>query len=132
MQKNKPKTKKLDNLSIWLSGICMMHCLALPLITISVPLISEIFNTHYHEIMLFIVIPISSIALFKGFKYHRKAPIVFTGFFGAFLIIIGATVIHDQYDGFTESLFTITGSLLLALTHFMKSRNSHHKHKACQ
>jgi hypothetical protein len=132
MQKNKPKTKKLDNLSIWLSGICMMHCLALPLITISVPLISEIFNTHYHEIMLFIVIPISSIALFKGFKYHRKAQIVFTGFFGAFLIIIGATVIHDQYDGFTESLFTITGSLLLALTHFINSRNSHHNHKACQ
>ena len=132
MQKNKPKIRKLDNLSIWLSGICMMHCLALPLITISVPLISEIFNTHYHEIMLFIVIPISSIALFKGFKYHRKAQIVFTGFFGAFLIIIGATVIHDRYDGFTESLFTITGSLLLALTHFINSRNSHHNHKACQ
>ena len=69
---------------------------------------------------------------YRGFKNHRKAPIVFTGFIGAFLIIIGATIIHDQYDGFTESLFTVTGSLVLALSHFNNSRMSHHGHGACQ
>ena len=132
MQKNGKKTKKLDNLSIWLSGVCLIHCLALPLITISIPLIDKFFNKHYHEIMLFIIIPVSFAALYRGFKNHRKAPIVFTGFIGAFLIIIGATIIHEQYGGFTESLFTVTGSLVLALSHFNNSRMSHHGHRTCQ
>jgi len=132
MQKTDLKTKKLDNISIWLSGLCVFHCLALPIITIGIPLFGEFFDGHYHAIMLFLIIPISAIALFRGFHNHRRILISIIGFFGVLMILIGGTFIHSEYSALVDSLFTISGSIILALAHFLNNRAGHYHSVSCE
>ena len=132
MQKTDLKTKKLDNISIWLSGFCVIHCLALPVITIGIPLFGEFFDKHYHAIMLFLIIPISVLALYRGFHNHRKILISGLGCFGIVMILIGGTIIHNQYSTLTDSLITISGSVILALAHFLNNRTDHHHSVSCK
>jgi hypothetical protein len=132
MQKTDLKTKKLDNISIWLSGFCVIHCLALPVITIGIPLFGGFFDRHYHAIMLFLIVPISVVALFRGFHNHRKILISGLGCFGVVMILIGGTIMHNQYSALTDSLITISGSVILALAHFLNNRTDHHHSVSCK
>ncbi|MDA9109900.1 MerC domain-containing protein [Woeseiaceae bacterium] len=132
MHKINHKTKKLDNLSIWLSGLCILHCLALSIITISIPLFGEFFGRHYHAIMLFVIIPISLVALYRGYRNHKNTPITCLGCFGILMILFGGTIIHNQYSLLADSLFTISGSLALSLAHYYNNRISHYHSVSCQ
>ena len=132
MHKTNHKTRKLDSISIWLSGICILHCLALPITTIAIPVFGEFFGGHYHAIILFIIIPVSLVALYRGYRNHRKILIACLGCLGIFIIFIGATIIHYQYNSLTDSVFTIFGSLLLSLAHYYNNRIGHYHSVSCQ
>lgn len=132
MHKINHKTKKLDNLSIWLSGLCILHCLALPIITIGIPLLGEFFGEHYHAIMLFVIIPISLVALYRGYRNHKNTLIACLGCFGILMILLGGTIIHYQYNLLTDSLFTVSGSLALSLAHYYNNRIGHYHSVSCQ
>ena len=81
---------------------------------------------HFHSLMLFIVIPISIIALTKGYQNHKNIIIVIVGLFGGITVIIGATYVHYMSNYSRDTLVTISGSVLLALAHFFNNRSSHY------
>ena len=61
------KTKTLDNISIYISGFCLIHSLAFPVLSASIPVYGFFTENHFHEVLLFFIIPISSFALYRGF-----------------------------------------------------------------
>ena len=75
--------------------------------------------------MLFFVIPISAIAFYYGFKRHRNKNILVVGFFGAFFLILGATLVHNYLDNIYDVVITITGSFFLAAAHFNNHKMTH-------
>lgn len=129
---NNNEKKNLDGISIWLSSICLIHCLTLPLITISIPFFGKYMEGHFHSLMLFIVIPISIIALTKGYQNHKNIIIVIVGLFGGITVIIGATYVHYMSNYSSDTLVTISGSVLLALAHFFNNRSSHYHPESCK
>ncbi len=126
------RTRNLDGISIWLSSICLIHCLTLPLITISIPLFGKYMEGHFHSLMLFIVIPVSIVALTKGYQNHKNIIIVIFGLFGGIGVILGATYIHYMSNYSSDTLITISGSMVLALAHFFNNRSSHYHSKSCR
>ena len=120
------KTKKLDNISIYISGFCLIHCLAFPILSVSIPFYGFFTENHFHEILLFLIIPISSFALYRGFKNHKNRRIIFVGIIGGILVFLGATVLHNQTNSSYELIITAIGSMLLALAHFNNNRVSHY------
>jgi len=115
------KTNWLDGAAVVLSALCLVHCLALPLIVIGVPFLAQFAEGHLHLQMLVVVLPLSTLALGIGYRRHRNSRILFAGIVGMLLLIIGATVAHAQMGLLADRAFTICGSLTLATAHYFNS-----------
>ena len=115
------KTNWLDGTAVVLSALCLVHCLALPLIVIGVPFLAQFAEGHLHLQMLVVVLPLSSLALGIGVRRHRNHRILFAGIAGMLLLVIGATIAHNQLGLIADRAFTICGSLTLATAHYFNS-----------
>lgn len=115
------KTNWLDGTAVVLSALCLVHCLALPLIVIVVPFLAQFAEGHLHLQMLVFVLPLSTFALAIGFHRHRNSRILSAGIVGMLLLIIGATVAHTHLGLLADRAFTICGSLTLATAHYFNS-----------
>jgi len=114
-------TNWLDSAAVGLSALCLVHCLALPLVVAGLPFLAQFAEGHLHAQMLVIVLPLSIIALGLGFRHHRNGRIVLAGTVGMATLVIGATVAHSQLGLTADRLFTIVGALVLATAHFYNS-----------
>ena len=117
-------TGYLDRAAIALSGLCVLHCLAMPLLLMLLPFTGQLTADHFHMQMLALVVPASGIALGLGFRRHRNAGIVFAGFAGLLLLFVGATWAHNDIGIVADRVMTVTGSSVLAVAHFYNSRLS--------
>lgn len=122
------KTSSLwDRVAVILSGLCLVHCLALPVLVAVLPFLSELSAGHLHAELLVIVIPISVLAFAMGFRRHRNRTIVGLGIAGMAVLAIGGTYVHNRYGLGADRALTIAGSLILAIAHFYNSRRSRHR-----
>ena len=120
-QSSAKSTDWLDRTAVALSGLCLLHCLALPIILAGLPFLSEFSDGHLHAQMLVAVLPLSIVALSIGFRNHRDMRIVAAGMVGMLLLTIGGTIAHDQYGLLADRTLTVLGALTLATAHFYNS-----------
>ena len=104
-----------------LSGVCLLHCLALPLVVAGLPLLAQYSESHLHLQILLIVVPLSVVALALGYRRHRNANIIWAGAAGLLILFVGATVVHNNLGETADRIVTITGSLVLAAAHYFNS-----------
>ncbi len=122
MDQNVPKsTRWLDGAAVGLSALCLIHCLALPLVVAGLPLFAQFAEGHLHLQMLAIVLPLSIVALGLGFRHHRSVRIVAAGFVGMAILVFGATVAHSALGLAADRAFTVAGALTLAAAHYYNS-----------
>ncbi len=116
----------LDHAAIALSGLCLVHCLALPAIIVAVPLLAQLNETHFHAQMLLVVVPVSLFAFAHGYRCHYNKRIIAGGIAGIAILFIGGTVAHAKYGVLADSLLTIAGSIVLATSHYFNNRKMRH------
>jgi hypothetical protein len=122
MDQNMSKsTSWLDGAAVGLSALCLIHCLALPLLVAGLPFLAQFSEGHLHAQMLVVVLPLSIIALGLGYRHHRSALIVGTGVVGMVILAVGATFAHSHWGLAADRSFTIVGALVLATAHFYNS-----------
>lgn len=119
---------RLDGLAVLLSGTCMLHCLALPLLVTLFPIVqgSLLEERHFHILMLFLILPTSTIALTVGCRKHKDKVTMILGAAG--LVVLGVTAMfgHSLFGFSGERIITTLGGLLLASAHirnFLKCRS---------
>jgi hypothetical protein len=129
MDQNMSKsTSWLDGAAVGLSALCLIHCLALPLLVAGLPFLAQFAEGHLHAQMLIVVLPLSTVALGLGFRHHRNVVIVAAGIVGMAVLTVGATVAHSHWGLAADRSFTIVGALVLATAHFYNSvRTREHK-----
>jgi uncharacterized membrane protein len=123
-------TNWLDGAAVGLSALCLIHCLALPLVVAGLPFLAQFAEGHLHAQMLVVVLPLSFIALGLGYRHHRNSNIVAAGAVGMLVLTIGATVAHDNLGLAADRLFTIVGALVLATAHFYNSVQTRERKKS--
>ncbi len=116
----------LDHAAIVLSGLCLVHCLLLPVIIVAVPLLAQLNETHFHAQMLLVVVPVSLFAFAHGYRRHGNLRIIAGGIAGIAVLFIGGTVVHASYGILADSLLTIAGSIVLATSHYFNNRLMRH------
>lgn len=119
------KSTSLDKLAILLSGVCMLHCLITPVVLTLLPIISlnAFFeDLLFHQLMLWLVLPTSAIALFLGCRKHRLWHIAATGIAGMAILISVALFGHDIFGLFGEKVATSIGGIVLAMSHYFNFR----------
>ncbi len=109
----------LDKSAIALSTLCLIHCLALPVITILLPsMIATTVNQElFHTIMVICVLPVSIYALTMGCKKHTKMHV---GLYGALGLsaLLAAVIFGESYLGENgEKVVTTIGATLIAFAH---------------
>lgn len=113
-------SRYLDRIAISLSAICIVHCLAVPLVVAVLPIAALGFGgeSHFHAVMLWLVVPISVVGLVMGYRIHDRVGIVALGVLGMIVISIAAIRGHGQWSTSVEILVSIFGSLLLTAAHW--------------
>jgi hypothetical protein len=110
-------TDWLDGTAVGLSGLCLLHCLALPFVVGALPALLPLAEGHLHVQMLFIVVPLSVVAIGTGFAGHRNLCVVLGAVAGLALLGIGATVAHNSLGIVADRVFSISGAVVLAIAH---------------
>lgn len=110
-------TDWLDGAAIGLSGLCLLHCLALPFFVGALPMLVPFTEGHLHAQMLYFAVPLSVVAVGIGYSRHRNSNVVLAAVAGMSLLVLGATVAHGSLGIVADRLFTISGSIVLAAAH---------------
>jgi len=116
----------LDRAAVMLSGLCLLHCLALPFLLVSLPAWSAWSEAHLHAELLIVALPVSVFALGLGFRRHGSRYVLAFGVLGMLLLLVGGTVAHSYYGIVADRTFTVSGALVLAVTHYFNSRLVRH------
>ena len=119
------KSTTLDKVAVMLSGVCILHCLLAPIVMTLVPIIfsNTLFSDLvFHQLMLWLVVPSSVIALFIGCRQHRNSVIAITGILGISMLIIVAFVGHEYLGDSMEKVASGIAGLLLAVSHILNYR----------
>lgn len=121
----------LDTVAIALSGLCLVHCLALPIVIALFPLLSVTLIDHeaFHQIILIAVLPTTAIALIVGYRRHRRTSVAALGVAGVAALIVAAFALHSLHAHAMETWITVAGGLMLAAAHIQNFRQCrHHAH----
>lgn len=111
----------LDRIAMLLSGLCLLHCLALPLLFIALPFAGGLADSHWHGPLLVVALPVSIAAIVIGYRRHGNRGIVAGVALGLALLVAGATVGHAHLGETADRLLTVSGSLILAAMHWQNS-----------
>ncbi len=113
----------LDSSAIGLSTLCLVHCLALPILGASLPLAGVLAEAEWiHQILALIAIPITLVAIARHHASKVKLSFVAPALLGLSLLLAAGFVeaLHDY-----ETLLTVTGAALLTSAHIWRWVNRH-------
>ena len=113
-----------DKFAIGLSLVCVVHCLALPVLLALLPGMAalQLDNEAFHFWMVIAVIPSSAFALTLGCKQHKRFQLLILGFVGL-VSLLSALVLEGQGVGETgEKILTVFGAGLISVGHWFNYR----------
>jgi len=113
-----------DKVAIGLSLLCMLHCLALPLIIVLLPSLVALYlnNEAFHLWMVLIVIPISVYALTVGCKRHKQYQLLVIGLMGLTCLIVAVAFGESFLGESWEKVLTTMGAMIITYGHYKNYR----------
>ncbi len=121
------RTDWIERAAVGASLLCLVHCLALPLLIAALPALSNILAMpeSIHLWILAFAVPTSLLALLTGRARHGAIWPVVIGIAGLALLALGTLVWGKTA---AETPITVAGSLSLALAHILNWRLRHARH----
>ena len=107
----------LDRAAVVLSGVCLVHCMAVPLSILMGPLLGQWLQTtetQVHWVLFGLAVPISAIALTRGYRRHHSLLTMMLGFAGLALMLIG---VSHWFGEAWEVVLTVIGVTGLLIAH---------------
>ena len=114
----------LDKVAVYLSAICAIQCLILPISVLFMPSFSllPVSEELFHTLLLFLVIPISAFAMAMGCKKHKNYNIIFYGALGLAILLVSAIYGHDLFGESGEISSTLVGASVLSFGHIKNQK----------
>jgi hypothetical protein len=111
-----------DFLGVFFSALCVVHCLAVPLVILLFPAIGlDIFPQEdlTHAILFGFILGIAGLAFWRGYRVHGQwRPVIWMAI-GLLIILYATFHVHHQLGHMWEPVFAILGSLALIRAHFL-------------
>lgn len=120
-----------DQLGAWASALCVLHCIALPLLLPTLALSGWSAgwlaccaggDTTVHLLLYCLVVPIAAIALASGYRHHRRGRVLLLGGLGLLLLSLALLAAPQHDQALYERLLTVAGSLVLIAAHAQNQR----------
>ncbi|NBP74157.1 MAG: MerC domain-containing protein [Alphaproteobacteria bacterium] len=112
-------TPYLDKFAVSTSAICAIHCLCLPFLLVVFPALgASIFGQEFfHVLLLWLVIPLSAVALTMGCQKHKSWVVALLGLAGLSVLVAAALLGHEGLGEGGERAATLVGAVLIASGH---------------
>ena len=114
--------QKVDRFAIALSGLCLLHCLLIPVIVVVAPAVSALVlgtETTVHWIFLAFAVPTSCWALVRGFTRRHDLRALVSGLVGLFVMFLG---VSHLFHPALEVPVTVVGVGLVVVAHVLNLR----------
>lgn len=114
---------KMDRFAIALSGLCLLHCLFIPVVVAAAPALSALVlgtETTVHWIFLAFALPTSCWALLRGFKRARNTLALAAGLVGLCVMFLG---VSHLFNPRLEVPVTVVGVSLVVVAHVLNLRH---------
>jgi len=114
----------LDRAAIGTSTLCALHCLATPVVLTLFPsLVTSFLGDHlFHLMLVFFVVPVSSVGLMLGCRKHKDSVVLLFGVVGIVSLAVVAVFGHDFLGETGEKVGTVIASLILVFAHVRNYR----------
>lgn len=111
-----------DRIGFWLSGLCLIHCLILPMFAVALPWLGMfIQDERIHLGFAAVTVPVAMIAFIPGFLKHQRQWVLGFGLAGAGLLLGGALG-EELFGHHVQHVLTVLGGLLLVSGHYFNYR----------
>lgn len=110
-------TGAADAAGIFASVLCMIHCLAMPLLLAVLPAMSWAEDDHLHEVLLGFALVAAVVSLGPGYLAHRRPAVPLLGGAGLACLAIAMFVVEPRYGHGAEAAVSVAGALLLFGAH---------------
>lgn len=109
-----------DLLAVSSSGLCMIHCLAMPVLLIFLPVLSAsvLSGDTFHAAILWFILPTWLVALTLGCWRHKDRYVAVLCAIGLVVILVAARFGDALFGEIGERILTTAGSLVLIAGHF--------------
>lgn len=115
------RQRLLDGFAVTASLLCLIHCLALPMLLIALPVLATMLAVPeaFHAVAFACAVPTSILAMASGHARHGRAvPILLAGI-GLMLLGVGAFAVEAEI---VERIVSSTGAVILATAHVLNWR----------
>lgn len=121
MTRGRPQLHALDAAAVTLSGLCLIHCLALPLVVGILPLAGVIAEAEWlHKAFVIMAVPVTAFVMTRC-DLSKQERLIFNALAGIGLsLLLAAAFVHDLHD--YETVLTVCGAVLLAGAHTWRWR----------
>ena len=124
MTQSSVSTSVLDVSAIGVSGLCLIHCLALPFLSVVLPVAGALGEAEWlHKVFVLAALPITAAAIFQDRRASGWREFAITAATGL-AILVSAAFIETLHD--FESPLTVIGAGLLALAHGLRWQRRAH------
>ena len=104
---------RLDRWGFFLSGLCLVHCFFTPFIISLLPALHFLDNeTYFHGLLAIPLVLIAYLALFRGYKRHKRKIVLILGFVGIFFIFLIKTKVYNFYCMILYSVYFFFDSII--------------------
>ena len=119
----------IDKAAIGLSLLCAVHCLAFPLLLVSIPSIAALAldGEAFHIWMVIVVIPSSLYALTVGCRKHGQYRLLLIGCIGLSCLVLALALGHALLGEVGEKALTVIGAIIVSYSHFRNYRSCQHQ-----
>ena len=111
----------VDQLGIWTSTLCFIHCLVTPIV-LSVSAVSAHFlpsEERTHRTLAVVIASLGALALVRGYRSHRSLRVLLIMIAGLSCIFAGAFLGDRLPSHWAEVLITLIGSGFMIAAHRM-------------
>ena len=106
---------RLDLYAAGLSALCLLHCLALPLLVTIMPLVAQTAESELvHQLLVVATVPVSLRVIWKTLAAHRNRLFVGAVLGGLGLLLLAA--FSEAVSAYEEPI-TVVGGVLLCSAH---------------
>lgn len=118
------RTVLLDRIGVWMSGLCMVHCLLFPVLLAALPMLpaGEALHSWLHPVFALILLPVTWLAAAAGLRRHGDRRVAVVLGVGVVLICAAAVLAFRMPEHAVETGVTLAGSLLLIAGHLANWR----------
>ncbi|CAN5503969.1 hypothetical protein BH11CYA1_BH11CYA1_44950 [soil metagenome] len=118
----------LDNLGIFASVLCLIHCLAMPFVVAAIPFIGMKWQWLQSEttenVLIAFIVGFAVFAIIPGYRAHKK-PIALAGLTIGLALVAAVAVLRGHFPANFELPLISVGNLLLVGTHLLNRKLTH-------